>query len=200
MTSRSAVLTGPILAAAVMITVPAQAGDLEDARRLIAEARSLTRLMARMDGTGPSNGPGTAVSFTAAPIRLLFRSAIREASRRHRIPEPLIAAVIKCESNWNPRARSHKGARGLMQVLPRTAKGTFGVRPARLWEPETNIDVGTAYLRRLAGRYRGDTADVIAAYNAGPTRVDGRSRLPRETRLYARCVRYWHGQYAMVLG
>lgn len=85
-------------------------------------------------------------------------------------------------------------------MLPRTALEDFGVRPARLWEPATNIDVGTAYLRRLAHRYRGDAADVIAAYNAGPTRVDRRSRLPRETRLYKRCVRTWHGRYARVLG
>ena len=172
--------------------------DLGTERRVAA--RSLTRLMARMDGTRPTNGPKTAISFTVTPKQLPFRAEIRAASRRYRIPEPLIAAVIKCESNWNPRARSAKGARGLMQVLPRTARGTFGVRPARLWEPETKIDVGTAYLRRLAGRYRGDTADVIAAYNAGPTRVDRRSRLPRETRLYARCVRTWHGRYASVLG
>ncbi len=99
MTARVNVLTGPILTVAVMIAVPAQAGDLEDARRLLAEARSLPRLMTRMDGTGPLNGPRTAVPLVVTPKSLPFRSAIREASRRHRIPEPLIAAVIKCKSN-----------------------------------------------------------------------------------------------------
>ena len=114
MTAWPTVLTGPVLAAAVLIAVPARAGDLEDARRLLAEARSLSHLIARMDGTGPSTGPRKVVSFTAKPKRIPFRAEIRTASRRHRIPEPLIAAVIKCERNWNPRARSAKGARGLM--------------------------------------------------------------------------------------
>ena len=83
-----------------------------------------------------------------------------------------------------------------MQVLPRTALATFGVRASRLWDPMTNIHVGTAYLRVLATRYRGNASNVIAAYNAGPSRVDRGSRLPRETRRYRACVRRWHAFYA----
>jgi soluble lytic murein transglycosylase len=86
-----------------------------------------------------------------------------------------------------------------MQVLPQTAWGTFGVRSENLWDPAINISVGTAYLRLLANRYNGNTLNVIAAYNAGPTRVDRRRKLPRETRGYVRCVRRWHPVYERAL-
>ena len=81
-----------------------------------------------------------------------YYAEIKNAAHLHRIPEPLIAAVIRCESNWDPGAESSKGARGLMQILPRTAVTVYGVGPALLWDPWTNISVGTAYLRRLADR------------------------------------------------
>ena len=86
-----------------------------------------------------------------------------------------------------------------MQVLPQTAWRTFGVRLENLWDPAINISVGTAYLRLLANRYNGNTLNVIAAYNAGPTRVDRRQKLPRETRGYIRCVRRWHPVYERAL-
>ena len=86
-----------------------------------------------------------------------------------------------------------------MQVLPQTAWGTFGVRSEHLWDPAINISVGTAYLRLLANRYNGNTLNVIAAYNAGPTRVDRRRKLPRETRGYIHCVRRWHPVYERAL-
>ena len=200
MTSRSAILIGPILAAAIMITFPAQAGDLEDSRRLLAEARSLARLIERIDR--PS-AMASVAAFETLPLpgryRVPYSEPIGRASRAYGIPEPLIAAIIKCESDWNHRARSKANARGLMQVLPQTAWGTFGVRPENLWDPAINISVGTAYLRLLANRYNGNTLNVIAAYNAGPTRGDRRRKLPRETRGYIRCVRRWHPVYERAL-
>jgi|TARA_Y100000031_G_C8072591_1_gene315778 soluble lytic murein transglycosylase len=86
-----------------------------------------------------------------------------------------------------------------MQVLPQTAQGTFGIPPSYLWDPDINIKVGTAYLRLLANRYNGKTSTVIAAYNAGPTRIDRGQTLPRETRGYIRCVKRWHPVYERAL-
>lgn len=82
-----------------------------------------------------------------------------------------------------------------MQIMPKTALGTFGVEPQRLWDPTTNIYVGTAYLRKLANRFNGQIPVVLAAYNAGPTRVARGGRLPAETYAYIHCVRHWHGFY-----
>jgi soluble lytic murein transglycosylase-like protein len=87
-----------------------------------------------------------------------------------------------------------------MQVLPRTAKGEFGINAHSLWDPVVNIHVGAAYLRLLANRYPGRTPDVIAAYNAGPGRHERNPSLPRETRRYRRCVSRWHALYARGAG
>lgn len=131
---------------------------------------------------------GRTLGRGAAPYDLLRRpdSACR----------PLILAVIKCESDFDSRAVSRKGARGLMQVMPATAAGTFDVHPDQLFTPAINIDTGTAYLGLLADRYRGRTLQVLGAYNAGPSRIDSGSRLPRETRAYIRCVGKAYEHYA----
>jgi soluble lytic murein transglycosylase-like protein len=174
-----------------------EAGELYSIRQLIAEAYAYNRLVERINGTSQSPTIGIPAAHKS-PVP--YYAEIRNAARLHRIPEPFIAAVIRCESNWNPGAESSKGARGLMQIMPRTAVTVYGVRPALLWDPWTNISVGTAYLRRLADRYRGDPYRVVAAYNAGPTRIDKRLPLPRETRRYRKCVRGWYPRYARTLG
>ncbi len=127
-----------------------------------------------------------------------FHRTIRVASTDFRIPDFVIAAVVKCESNWDPKARSTAGARGLMQIMPATASGEFGISSHRLWNPLVNVYVGTAYLKQLFDRYQGDWSSVLAAYNAGPSRVDGGRRLPRETIRYRRCVAYWVSRYREV--
>ena len=176
-------LAAIIVATAAAFSVPARAGEGEE---LLAQAKSLRWLIARFNDREPPR-PVETVPYLAE---------VERAARRHRIPRPLILAVIKCESGFDPRAVSRKGARGLMQVMPATAAGTFGVHPDRLFTPAVNIDTGTAYLRLLADRYRGRTLQVLGAYNAGPTRVDSRNRLPRETRAYIRCVGKAYGRYA----
>ena len=166
------------------------------AKSILAEAKSLAKLIKHLDR--PSKTTSVARSkplLLPHRYRIPYLEPIGRASRAYGIPEPLIAAVIKCESDWNYRARSKSNAWGLMQVLPQTAQDTFGVKPEHLWDPTTNISVGTAYLRLLANRYNGNTLNVIAAYNAGPTRVDRRRKLPRETRSYIHCVRRWHPAY-----
>ncbi|HVG08943.1 MAG TPA: lytic transglycosylase domain-containing protein [Thermoanaerobaculia bacterium] len=115
---------------------------------------------------------------------------IREAAERHSLSPALVEAVARVESGFNPRALSHKGARGLMQVIPATGR-RFGVRADKLFEPEHNIAAGTAYLAWLSKRYRGNLEFVIAAYNAGEGAVDNHGGIPpyRETRDYVKRVK-----------
>ena len=116
-----------------------------------------------------------------------FGEIIRAAAQRHGIPEELITSVIAVESNFNPHAVSPKLARGLMQLLPETA-ARLGV--ADVFDPAQNIDAGTRYLKELLTRYNQDLALTLAAYNAGPERVEEYRGVPPyyETRAYVRRV------------
>lgn len=169
------------------------AGSASDAanRALMAEARSFERLIEGVHGR-----PLQAFEV-ASPLP--YWREIAHAAGRHAIPEPFIAAVIHCESAWDARALSRAGARGLMQVMPATARAEFGLPALLLWDPAINVEAGTAYLRRLADRYDGRIADVLAAYNAGPGRLERGSPLPRETRRYVACVAQSHALYAEYL-
>ena len=112
---------------------------------------------------------------------------VREAAGRHRLDPALVRAVIETESNWNPKAYSHKGAGGLMQLIPTTAQryGAYDV-----FDPQQNIDAGVRYLRTLLERYHGNLDLVLAAYNAGEGAVDRAHGVPsfRETRDYVQKV------------
>ena len=116
------------------------------------------------------------------------RPTIDAEARRHGVDPDLVHAVIRAESAYNPRARSHAGACGLMQLMPATAR-RFGVRD--IWEPAQNIRGGVTYLRFLLDRFEGDIRLVLAAYNAGEGAVAKYgNRIPpyRETRTYVRRV------------
>jgi hypothetical protein len=112
---------------------------------------------------------------------------VREAAERHRMDPALVRAVIETESNWNPKAYSHKGAGGLMQLIPTTAQryGAYDV-----FDPQQNIDAGVKYLRTLLERYNGNLDLALAAYNAGEGAVDRAHGVPsfRETRSYVQKV------------
>jgi soluble lytic murein transglycosylase-like protein len=112
---------------------------------------------------------------------------VREAAERHNVDPALIRAVIETESNWNPTARSRKGAVGLMQLIPTTAQ-RFGANDVS--NPKQNIEAGVRYLKTLLERYNGNLDLALAAYNAGEGAVDRARGIPhyRETRNYVQRV------------
>jgi soluble lytic murein transglycosylase-like protein len=112
---------------------------------------------------------------------------ITAAAKRYQLPEALLRAVMVAESNLNATAKSSKGAMGLMQLMPGTAKDMF---VADAWDPAQNIEGGARYLRILANQYEGDVEKTLAAYNAGPEAVRRAGGVPnfRETREYVRKV------------
>jgi soluble lytic murein transglycosylase-like protein len=114
-----------------------------------------------------------------------YGGSIWETARRHGLNPSLLAAVARVESRFDPRAVSHRGARGLMQVMPATGR-RLGLRPAELFDPEKNLDAGARYLRQLADRFGDDLALVLAAYNAGEGAVERFGGVPpyRETQTY----------------
>ena len=123
-----------------------------------------------------------------------FEPIIQKASRQYGVDAELIRAVIKAESNFNPRAVSHAGAQGLMQLMPATARG-LGV--SNSFDPEQNVMGGTRFLKGLLDRYNGDLDAALAAYNWGPGNVDRRpDRLPRETRDYLVKVKQLYASYS----
>jgi soluble lytic murein transglycosylase-like protein len=124
----------------------------------------------------------------AQPVRERYEPYIREHSNRHALRPDLVRAVIQVESGFNRWARSPKGAMGLMQLMPATARD-LGVDDP--YDPEENIRGGTRYLRQLIDKYDGNEELALAAYNAGSSAVDrhGRAVPPyRETRQYVKKV------------
>ena len=117
-----------------------------------------------------------------APARTLSET-VQEAASRQQIDPDFVASMIHAESAGNARAVSPKGARGLMQLMPKTA-ARLGVQ--NTFDPAANVDGGTRYLRELLEQYHGDAVRALAAYNAGPQRVAQYRGVPpyRETRAY----------------
>jgi soluble lytic murein transglycosylase-like protein len=114
---------------------------------------------------------------------------VRQAASKYQLDPDFVASVIKAESDFNPHAVSPKGARGLMQLMPQTAT-QLGVKDA--FDPEANVEAGTAHLSDLLDRYHNDPIKALAAYNAGAHRVKQYHGVPpyRETRAYvAKIVR-----------
>ena len=116
-----------------------------------------------------------------------YAEFISSAARHHGVDADLIISVITAESKFNPKAVSRKNARGLMQLLPETA---FRLGVKNVFDPQENIEAGTKYLRELLNRYNNDLTLALAAYNAGPQRVELYKSVPpyRETISYVRRV------------
>jgi len=114
-------------------------------------------------------------------------AAIVQSAARHNVDPNLVRSVVKVESNFNPNAVSRKGAMGLMQLMPSTARSLNVSNP---FDPEQNVDAGVRHLKRLSESYGGDIRLSLAAYNAGSRAVARSSGVPRfaETRNYVRRI------------
>lgn len=112
---------------------------------------------------------------------------ISKIAKKHGIDEKLVKAVIKQESGFNPKATSRCGAAGLMQLMPRTAKG-FGVTD--IYNPVQNVDAGCKFLKNLLKKYNGNVILALAAYNAGSGAVAKYNGVPpyRETQNYVKNI------------
>jgi soluble lytic murein transglycosylase-like protein len=118
-----------------------------------------------------------------------YADLINETAGRHHLNPALVAAVVASESGFNPRARSPRGAYGLMQVMPATWRELAGsnacapevarlTSPPCMDDPAANLNVGTAYLRRLLDRFKGKLPYALAAYNAGAGTVEHHDGVP----------------------
>ncbi len=131
------------------------------------------------------------------PKTRIYDDLIGQTARNRGLPPALVKAVIAAESAFDSQAVSHKGAQGLMQLMPATAVSMGVSNP---FEPAQNVSGGARYLREMLDRY-GDVARALAAYNAGPSAVDRYGGIPpyRETRDYVDRVltyyRRYHGDF-----
>jgi soluble lytic murein transglycosylase-like protein len=137
--------------------------------------QSATARIVNANFRGPTASPGD------------IDSAIEQAAARHNVDPNLVRAVVKVESNFNPNAVSRKGAMGLMQLMPSTARQ---LRVKNPFDPEQNVDAGVRHLKQLLESYDGDIKLTLAAYNAGAGAVARSSGVPRyaETQNYVRRI------------
>lgn len=128
--------------------------------------------------------PGSVPSYTGR-YRGEWLEVARQVARRHNVPEDLFFRLVQQESGWNPSARSHKGATGLAQLMPGTAR-LLGVN---IHDPRENLEGGARYLRMMYDRF-GNWRLALAAYNAGPEAVQRHGGIPpyRETQNYVRII------------
>ena len=124
----------------------------------------------------------------------VFNPIILAAANRCDVDPAIIKAIIKAESEYNPRAISNKGAKGLMQLMPNTAK-MLGVEDS--FCPVQNIYAGVEYFKRLLDRFSGNTKLALAAYNAGSRKVRKYKGIPpfKTTKIYIKKVFEYHRQY-----
>jgi len=189
------------LAAAAMAVPAAASADVlqieSGAARWIAGGPATPELPAAMagvvnedalevlpDGTAFHPASVTSVADAAGPER--FRARVAELAAKYDISPSLLEAVVWQESRWNTGAVSPVGARGLAQLMPGTAR-QMGVNPL---DPMANLEGGARYLRMQLDAFGGDIERALAAYNAGPARVQKAGGIPaiRETQLYVAAI------------
>jgi len=152
--------------------------------------KSFSRSKRKRSKSRRRSSGGSCILWNANKINqkaLPFKTHINQSSRKYRVDSNLIKAIITAESCFRVKAKSHKNAQGLMQLIPATAK-RFGVSDS--YKPQQNIRGGTKYLRFLMTRFKGDLKKVIASYNAGEGAVDKYKGIPpyKETQQYVKNV------------
>ena len=167
--------------------VPGQSLMARRARSAAFEAlaRSAEQSAAQPADVNAPAGSNNDVANFFTPAKL--NDAIEQAAQRHGVDPDLVRAVIKVESNFNSHAVSRKGAMGLMQLMPETARS---LRVAHPFDPNENVDAGVRQLRKLLDNYGGDLSMSLAAYNAGAGAVAQHNGVPpyRETQNYVRQI------------
>lgn len=149
----------------------------------ILDTRAATQYAAsiRLTPNGKKGAVPVAIPAYSGRYKGMYLEAAKAAARRHGVPEDLFLRLVQQESGWNPNAVSHKGATGLAQLMPDTAR-RLGVNPT---DPHQNLEGGARYLRMMYDRF-GDWKLALAAYNAGPLAVDKHDGIPpyKETQSY----------------
>jgi soluble lytic murein transglycosylase-like protein len=160
---------------------------------VLASARSAAAEVATYVGSRP-RGQSTATDPNYASLSRGHRVTSKEidavidaAASKHNVDANLVRALIKQESNFNPSAVSHKGAMGLMQLMPGTARELGVTNP---FDPQQNVDAGVRHLKYLLNNYNGDVRLGLAAYNAGERAVARNNGVPpyRETQNYVKRI------------
>src|ERR1700690_360318 len=140
----------------------------------------------------PSTDQTASSTRSSALTQMEVDAAIDKAPARHNVDPNLVRALVKVESNFNPNAVSRKGAMGLMQLMPSTARKLKVRNP---FNPEENVDAGVRHLKKLLESYNGNVPLSLAAYNAGSGAVARSAGIPRyrETRNYVRRITTLYG-------
>jgi soluble lytic murein transglycosylase-like protein len=153
-------------------------------------------LQEEMDGAGNDQIESEGRQVTATGETGNYDAIIEAAAEQFKVPSALIKAVIKQESNFDPSAVSSKGAMGLMQLMPQTAEL---LRVNDPFNPDENIFAGTRYLVNMINRYSGNINKALAAYNAGPQKVQDEIPKIPETQNFVDSVLHYYESFSKYL-